>query len=87
MTALLLRRRHPAQHVSRFYALAVQPDLFGAWCVVREWGRIGSPGRMVVQPFATEAEADAAAAQLRRQKERRGYRCVTYDSMAACVQY
>src|SRR5947208_15669181 len=23
----------------------VQPDLFGQWCLMREWGRIGSTGR------------------------------------------
>ncbi|MGH9696205.1 MAG: WGR domain-containing protein [Bryobacteraceae bacterium] len=22
----------------------MQPDLFGNWCLVREWGRIGSAG-------------------------------------------
>lgn len=77
MRSLTFRRLDPAKQVSRFYVLAVQPDLFGLWCVVREWGRIGSPGRMVVQPFATQAEAEAAATRLRRQKERKGYRCAT----------
>ena len=34
------------KNVSRFYRLDVQPDLFRPWCLVREWGRIGSPGSM-----------------------------------------
>ena len=30
-----------AQKLHRYYRLDVQPDLFGAWCFIREWGRIG----------------------------------------------
>lgn len=74
MTSLTLRRIDPAKNVSRFYRLAVQPDLFAPWCLVREWGRIGSPGRIQVQPFATHTAAEVEAARTRRRKERRGYR-------------
>jgi hypothetical protein len=45
MTAIILHRTDPAKHMRRFYRLDVQPDLFGAWCLIREWGRIGSAGR------------------------------------------
>jgi predicted DNA-binding WGR domain protein len=30
----------------RFYGLDVQRDVFGQWCLIREWGRIGRGGRM-----------------------------------------
>jgi hypothetical protein len=42
------------------YRLDVQPDLFGEWCFVREWGRIGRPGQMRSAPYPTEQEAQAA---------------------------
>jgi predicted DNA-binding WGR domain protein len=42
MTAIILRRVDPLKNMRRFYRLDVQPDLFGQWCLIREWGRIGS---------------------------------------------
>ncbi|MCP4781752.1 MAG: WGR domain-containing protein [Hyphomicrobium sp.] len=30
--------------MARFYAMSVQPNLFGQWSLLREWGRIGSAG-------------------------------------------
>ncbi len=35
----------PEHNKWRFYALSVQPTLFGDWVLVREWGRIGAGGR------------------------------------------
>jgi predicted DNA-binding WGR domain protein len=52
---------------------AVQPDLFGGWTFIREWGRIGRPGTVKTVPCPTEAEALAALERQRRVKERRGY--------------
>jgi predicted DNA-binding WGR domain protein len=57
----------------RFDRLNVQPDLFGQWCVIREWGRIGRAGQVREVPFATAADALEALAQQQRMKERRGY--------------
>ena len=71
--SITLRRVDAEKHVSRFYRLDVQPDLFGQWSLLREWGRIGSPGTMFVQSFPTQDEADAACARLCRLKERKGY--------------
>jgi predicted DNA-binding WGR domain protein len=39
-----LERHDPARHMARFYAVQVVPTLFGSWALIREWGRIGSPG-------------------------------------------
>ena len=73
MTAVNLTRTDHARRMARFYVLDVQPDLFGQWCFVREWGRIRRPGQMRSVPCPTEQEAHAALARQRRVKERRGY--------------
>jgi predicted DNA-binding WGR domain protein len=72
VTAITLRRSDPSCNLHRYYRLDVQPDLFGEWCVVREWGRIGQSGQMRSTPFPTPVEA-AALEKQRRAKERRGY--------------
>ena len=51
MTAVNLTRTDHARRMARFYVLDVQPDLFGQWCFVREWGRIGRPGQMRSVPY------------------------------------
>jgi predicted DNA-binding WGR domain protein len=73
MSAFTLYRVDPARNVRRFYRLDVQPDLFGLWLFVREWGRIGQPGHTREAAFATAAEARNALDHHRRVKERRGY--------------
>ena len=73
MTGLTLTRADPAKNLHRFYRLDIQPDLFGAWCFIREWGRIGSAGQVRTLPFPTPAEAQAALNKQRRAKERKGY--------------
>lgn len=39
MTPIRLERREPARNRQRFYTILVTPTLFGAWAMVREWGR------------------------------------------------
>ncbi len=73
MSAITLHRSDPAKNLHRYYRLDVQPDLFGAWCFIREWGRIGRAGQVRSVPFPTPAEAQAASDRQRRAKERRGY--------------
>ena len=73
MTAVNLTRTDHARRMARFYVLDVQPDLFGEWCFIREWGRIGRSGQMRSVPYPTEQEAHVALARQRRAKERRGY--------------
>jgi predicted DNA-binding WGR domain protein len=76
MTAVTLYRIDTPKRMSRFYRMDVQPDLFGQWCFVREWGRIGSTGQTRSVPFPTAAEAHAALDRQQRTKERRGYRAL-----------
>ena len=72
-SALTLRHVDAARNMARFYRLDVQPDLFGGWSLVREWGRIGRPGQVRLDPFPSVDLAEAALARLRADKVRRGY--------------
>jgi predicted DNA-binding WGR domain protein len=73
MNAVTLHRIDPSCSMRRYYRLDVQPDLFGFWLLVREWGRIGYSGQTRVVAFPTLDEAQAALQRQQRVKERRGY--------------
>ena len=68
-----LCRIDPDKNMARFYGLAVERDLFGMWCFIREWGRIGRCGQMRMIPHPTPMEAHAELQKQRHAKERRGY--------------
>jgi predicted DNA-binding WGR domain protein len=68
-----LRRIDPTRNMARFYRLSSALSLFGDICVVREWGRIGRPGRMRIDLYEKVEEAAAARHVLERAKRRRGY--------------
>lgn len=70
---ILLTRIRPERNEWRFYRLALWPDLFGHMCLVREWGRIGRPGRLRRDPFPNESLATSARDRLATTKRRRGY--------------
>jgi predicted DNA-binding WGR domain protein len=75
-TMIVLRRIEHQRNMRRFYALSLQPDLFGTVSVVREWGRIGQFGT-VRQEVCADAIAARAALALRMSKKiKRGYRRV-----------
>jgi predicted DNA-binding WGR domain protein len=63
----------PAQNMSRFYRLDTQPDLFGGVLLVKEWGRIGTQGRMVAQHYDSETPATVALQRQAKRKRQRGY--------------
>jgi predicted DNA-binding WGR domain protein len=69
-----LHRIDPARNMARFYRLSSALSLFGDICVVREWGRIGGPGRIRIDLYEKVQEAAAARLALERSKRRRGYR-------------
>jgi predicted DNA-binding WGR domain protein len=71
---LVLHRIEPEQGVRRFYSLMIERDLFGRVVLVRNWGRIGTNGRELVEAFANEDEAGQALEVLAALKRRRGYR-------------
>lgn len=72
-TALQLCRIDPERNMQRFYRLCLQPDLFGGCTLIREWGRMGSGGRVRRDGFASEGEAVSALVALSVAKTRRGY--------------
>jgi predicted DNA-binding WGR domain protein len=63
----------PACNMRRYYRMAIQSDLFGKASLVREWGRIGSRGQMLVETHTDEAQAVNALLKLARAKEKKGY--------------
>jgi predicted DNA-binding WGR domain protein len=52
----------------------VERDRFGTIRLVRNWGRIGTSGREIVEVFAGGIEAGQALEMLAQEKRRRGYR-------------
>jgi predicted DNA-binding WGR domain protein len=69
----LLYRIDPACNMARFYAIAIEPALFGEVSLVRRWGRIGTMGRCTIEFFDTAAEAVEAFSNLLQRKLHRGY--------------
>lgn len=69
-----LHRIDPARNMARFYRLSMGPSLFGDVCLVREWGRIGTSGRVRIDFYRDEGEATKAHDALTRAKRKRGYR-------------
>ena len=74
MPAVILRRIDPAKNMARFYAIDIQPTLFGDWAVIRRWGRIGTHGRTAETWFAGQDPAVSCADDHETAKRRRGYR-------------
>jgi predicted DNA-binding WGR domain protein len=66
-------RIEPAKRISRFWLSRVTPTLLGGWSLVREWGRIGSPGTTSMRTFDKEQEALKAEQQGIKKRERHGY--------------
>ena len=70
----MLFRIDPTRNMRRFYAVTIQPNLFGGHSVMRNWGRIGTAGQLSVDLYDTEVVAIAERDRVLRTKERRGYR-------------
>jgi len=71
---LYIERTNPEKNMARFYALSIEPTLFGTPCLTRRWGRIGSIGQMKTHYFDREPEAVVLFLELLREKRGRGYR-------------
>jgi predicted DNA-binding WGR domain protein len=76
---LYCQRIDRTRKMARYYALAIQPTLFGETAVVRRWGRIGSRGGEKSEVFATEREAAVHFLALARRKRLKGYKPVRSD--------
>jgi predicted DNA-binding WGR domain protein len=73
---LYVERTDLTKNMARFYAISIQPNLFGEICLTRCWGRIGTTGQSKSHRFDTEHEAVVLFLDLLRQKKRRGYSTV-----------
>ncbi|SEF15462.1 WGR domain-containing protein, predicted DNA-binding domain in MolR [Rhizobiales bacterium GAS191] len=71
---LVLERRDDARNMARWYVLSIEPTLFGDQALIREWGRIGSAGRRLGNPYASKAAAAEALEAWLARKLNRGYR-------------
>lgn len=68
-----LEHRRSEENRQRFYTLELGRDLFGTWCVTRNWGRIGTLGQRTIDSFDTARAARLAFKRLEAAKRRRGY--------------
>lgn len=68
-----LEKRDAATNQARYYRMLVLPNLFGAWTLYREWGRIGQGGKVRMEWFDSEDLAVSALIVLEAAKRRRGY--------------
>ncbi|WP_299832565.1 WGR domain-containing protein [uncultured Roseobacter sp.] len=68
-----IERVDPETNMYRFYRLRLLPDLFGGVSLLREWGRIGTQGRHMIELFADAGQAADAMHAVYRSKQKRGY--------------
>lgn len=70
---IVLRRIDPARNMARYYALTLEPTLFGEVAVMRHWGRIGTRGRSKSCFLGPMEAARTALCRQAERKKRRGY--------------
>lgn len=79
MSYVYLEHHDPDKNMHRFYQMFVTPGILGDWSLVREWGRVGSPGTVRKNWFDTEEEAVNAELELCNAKQKKGYQSVLAD--------
>jgi predicted DNA-binding WGR domain protein len=70
---LYVERTDGTKNMARYYAMSIEPTLFGDACLIRRWGRIGAGSQKLVQHFEREEEAVRLFLELLKQKRSRGY--------------
>ena len=68
-----LTRTDPQRNLYRFYIVRTAPTLFGEWSLVREWGRLGSPGTVRATTFEQEQEAQQLEQRSIKRRLAHGY--------------
>ena len=71
---LYIQRIDARKNMARFYAMSIEPTLFGDTSLVRNWGRIGTHGQQRIHLFENERQAVDLFLDLLRQKRRKGYK-------------
>ena len=64
----------PSKNMSRFYTLAIQPNLFGGHSLLRNWGRVGTGGQLRIEFHDDVTSTQEACGRLMLAKQKRGYR-------------
>ncbi|MBF0177252.1 MAG: WGR domain-containing protein [Magnetococcales bacterium] len=80
-----LQRLNPATDLISYYSIQIQPDLWGRWHVIREWGRAGSPGTLRKTPHDELQDAMDALQMLRDRLTREGYLVVMQEGVKASM--
>lgn len=71
--SVYLTRRESTKNVARFYRMFIAPNLWGEWCLFREWGRIGAGGQVRHDVFDNAGQALLGMQTLTQVKLKRGY--------------
>ncbi|MBB3135993.1 putative DNA-binding WGR domain protein [Rhizobium pisi] len=71
---LYVERVDATKNMARYYAMSIEPTLFGEACLIRRWGRIGAGGQRMMHHFTREEDAVELFLELLRKKRSRGYR-------------
>ncbi|MBW6419641.1 WGR domain-containing protein [Celeribacter sp. PS-C1] len=71
--SLDLKRIEPDMNMRRYYRMTIQRDLFGRASLMREWGRIGFRGQLLIDTHEDVEMAAGALRKLAGQKMKRGY--------------
>ena len=69
---IYMTRKDPSRNMAQFYVIALAPTLFGEVSFVRNLGRIGSSGQMMVETFPSANAALEASDRLARAKRHKG---------------
>lgn len=73
MNHVYLERHNDKDNLHRFYQMFVTPGLFDDWSLIKEWGRVGSPGTVRKEWFHTEEKAVSARQSICEAKVKKGY--------------
>ena len=71
--SIYLKAIDPAENKARFYAMYIINDLWGGYSLVREYGRIGQPGRVLMNWHPKKNDATNSMNKISRLKQKRGY--------------
>ena len=70
---IYLKAIDPIVNKSRFYKMLILPDLWGGVSLVREYGRIGQPGALLLNWHSNNSGAVQQMNSLAQKKRNRGY--------------
>ncbi|OAI18266.1 polymerase [Methylomonas koyamae] len=73
MNHVYLERHDDNDNMHRFYQMFVTPGLFDDWSLIKEWGRVGSPGTVRKEWFDCEKAAVLAGQKIKNNKVKKGY--------------